>query len=98
VKNRLQLDFRPDDQDREVDRLLALGASRVDIGKRVLRARPALNVVKVGGNPRSPPPSSATGYTCEKWLRPSLSRQMGILATLGSRAQREDADVVKSRD
>jgi hypothetical protein len=33
VKNRLHLDFRPDDQDLEVDRLLALGASRVDIGQ-----------------------------------------------------------------
>ena len=33
VKNRLHLDFRPDDQDLEVDRFLALGASRVDIGQ-----------------------------------------------------------------
>jgi len=33
VKNRLHLDFRPDDQDVEVDRLLALGATRVDIGQ-----------------------------------------------------------------
>jgi hypothetical protein len=33
VKNRLHLDFRPDDQDLEVDRLLALGASRIDIGQ-----------------------------------------------------------------
>jgi hypothetical protein len=33
VKNRLHLDFRPDDQEREVDRLLALGATRVDIGQ-----------------------------------------------------------------
>jgi hypothetical protein len=32
-KNRLHLDFRPDDQEREVDRLLALGATRVDIGQ-----------------------------------------------------------------
>jgi hypothetical protein len=32
-KNRLHLDLRPDDQDAEVDRLLALGASRVDIGQ-----------------------------------------------------------------
>jgi hypothetical protein len=32
VKNRLHLDFRPDDQDAEVERLTALGASRVDIG------------------------------------------------------------------
>lgn len=33
VKNRLHLDFRPDDQDHEVERLLALGAIRVDIGQ-----------------------------------------------------------------
>ena len=33
VKNRLHLDFRPDDQDAEVARLLALGARRVDVGQ-----------------------------------------------------------------
>ena len=33
IKNRLHLDFRPDDRDAEVDRLLALGASRVDVGQ-----------------------------------------------------------------
>jgi len=33
VKNRLHLDFRPDDQACEVDRLVGLGASRVDIGQ-----------------------------------------------------------------
>ena len=33
VKNRLHLDFRPDDQGLEVDRLLALGATRVDVGQ-----------------------------------------------------------------
>jgi hypothetical protein len=33
VKNRLHLDFRPDDQDAEVERLLALGAVRADIGQ-----------------------------------------------------------------
>ncbi|WP_171164732.1 VOC family protein [Streptomyces sp. I05A-00742] len=33
VKNRLHLDFRPDDQDAEVARLSALGARRVDIGQ-----------------------------------------------------------------
>lgn len=32
-KNRLHLDFRPDDQQVEVARLLALGARRVDIGQ-----------------------------------------------------------------
>ena len=32
-KNRLHLDLRPDDQDAEVERLVALGASRVDIGQ-----------------------------------------------------------------
>lgn len=33
TKNRLHLDFRPDDQDAEVDRLVAHGALRVDIGQ-----------------------------------------------------------------
>ncbi|MGH7628587.1 MAG: VOC family protein [Gemmatimonadales bacterium] len=33
VKNRLHLDFRPQDQAAEVARLIALGASRVDIGQ-----------------------------------------------------------------
>ncbi|HEY8720808.1 VOC family protein [Pengzhenrongella sp.] len=33
VKNRLHLDFRPDDQSAEVDRLLALGARRADVGQ-----------------------------------------------------------------
>ena len=33
TKNRLHLDFRPDDQTAEVDRLLALGAHRVDVGQ-----------------------------------------------------------------
>ena len=33
VKNRLHLDFRPDDQAAEVARLEGLGARRVDIGQ-----------------------------------------------------------------
>jgi predicted enzyme related to lactoylglutathione lyase len=33
IKNRLHLDFRPDDQDAEVERLSALGASRIDVGQ-----------------------------------------------------------------
>ena len=32
-KNRLHLDFRPDDRDAEVERLLSLGADRVDVGQ-----------------------------------------------------------------
>ncbi|MFF7389178.1 VOC family protein [Streptomyces scabiei] len=32
-KNRLHLDFRPDDQEAEVTRLLALGARHADIGQ-----------------------------------------------------------------
>jgi hypothetical protein len=32
-KNRLHLDWVPDDQQAEVDRLISLGASRVDIGQ-----------------------------------------------------------------
>ncbi|WP_162240697.1 VOC family protein [Frigoribacterium sp. Leaf172] len=33
LKNRLHLDFRPDDQDAEVTRLLELGATRSDVGQ-----------------------------------------------------------------
>jgi len=33
VKNRLHLDLRPDDRDAEVERLLALGATRTDVGQ-----------------------------------------------------------------
>jgi len=33
VKNRLHLDFRPDDRDVEVDRLISLGATRADVGQ-----------------------------------------------------------------
>ena len=33
IKNRLHLDFRPDDRDAEVERLIGLGARRVDIGQ-----------------------------------------------------------------
>jgi Glyoxalase-like domain len=34
VKNRIHFDFTPDDQQAEVDRLIALGARPVDIGQR----------------------------------------------------------------
>src|SRR4051812_46623866 len=33
IKNRLHLDFRPDDRDAEVERLLGLGATRADVGQ-----------------------------------------------------------------
>ena len=33
VKNRLHLDFVPDDQDAEVERLLRMGATRADVGQ-----------------------------------------------------------------
>ncbi|MGV9456140.1 VOC family protein [Streptomyces sp. NPDC003635] len=33
IKNRLHLDFRPDDQEAEVARFLALGARRADVGQ-----------------------------------------------------------------
>ncbi|NOX31128.1 MAG: VOC family protein [Actinobacteria bacterium] len=33
AKNRLHIDLRPDDQAAEVERLIALGASRVDVGQ-----------------------------------------------------------------
>jgi hypothetical protein len=33
IKNRLHLDFRPSDRDAEVERLLASGATRADVGQ-----------------------------------------------------------------
>jgi len=33
IKNRLHLDFRPDDRDAEVERLTGLGATRADVGQ-----------------------------------------------------------------
>jgi Glyoxalase-like domain len=33
IKNRLHLDFRPDNRDVEVERLLGLGATRADVGQ-----------------------------------------------------------------
>ena len=33
MKNRIHLDFVPDDQDAEIERLTALGATRVDVGQ-----------------------------------------------------------------
>jgi predicted enzyme related to lactoylglutathione lyase len=33
VKNRIHFDFRPDDQQAEVDRVVALGARHVDVGQ-----------------------------------------------------------------
>jgi hypothetical protein len=33
AQNRLHIDLRPDDQDAEVQRLLALGATRADVGQ-----------------------------------------------------------------
>lgn len=33
VKNRIHFDFTPDDQQAEVDRMLGLGARRVDVGQ-----------------------------------------------------------------
>ncbi len=33
IKNRMHLDFRPDDRDAEVERLETLGATRADVGQ-----------------------------------------------------------------
>jgi predicted enzyme related to lactoylglutathione lyase len=33
TKNRMHIDLRPDHQEKEVERLLSLGASRVDVGQ-----------------------------------------------------------------
>ena len=58
LKNRLHLDLRPDDQAAEVGRLIALGASRVDIGQGevpwVVLADPEGNEFCVLGERRSP--------------------------------------------
>jgi len=55
IKNRLHLDFRPDDQDAEVERLLRLGATRVDVGQGeqswVVLADPEGNEFCVLGSP-----------------------------------------------
>ena len=59
AKNRLHLDLRPDDQVAEVERLLALGASRVDIGQGdvpwVVLADPEGNEFCVLGERRASP-------------------------------------------
>jgi hypothetical protein len=63
AKNRLHLDFRPDDQDTEVERLIALGASRVDIGQGVVPwvvlADPEGNEFCVLGDRRASPRAGA---------------------------------------
>jgi hypothetical protein len=63
-KNRLHLDLRPDVQDAEVERLIALGASRVDVGQGavpwVVLADPEGNEFCVLGVRRAPSRSSTT--------------------------------------
>jgi predicted enzyme related to lactoylglutathione lyase len=60
IKNRLHLDFRPDDRDAEVERLLALGATRVDVGQGeqswVVLADPEGNEFCVLSSRRAPDP------------------------------------------
>jgi hypothetical protein len=57
-KNRLHLDFRPDDQQDEVERLLGLGATHADVGqgdeKWVVLADPEGNEFCVLSSLRSP--------------------------------------------
>lgn len=48
VKNRVHLDLRPDDQEVEIARLEALGATRVDIGQ--TGSEPWVVMVDVEGN------------------------------------------------
>ena len=56
-KNRLHLDFRPDDRDAEVERLMALGARRADVGQGerswVVLSDPEGNEFCVLGSPES---------------------------------------------
>jgi hypothetical protein len=47
VKNRLHIDLNPDDQAAEVERLLGLGATRVDVGQ---GERPWVVLADVEGN------------------------------------------------
>jgi hypothetical protein len=58
-KNRLHLDFRPDDRNAEVERLLALGATLADVGQGeqswVVLADPEGNEFCVLGSRRSSP-------------------------------------------
>lgn len=58
AKNRLHLDFRPDDRDAEVERLVDLGATIVDIGQGqqtwVVLADPEGNEFCVLGSRRQP--------------------------------------------
>jgi len=58
LKNRLHLDFRPDNQNAEVDRFLALGATRADVGQRsqswVVLADPEGNEFCILGSRRPP--------------------------------------------
>lgn len=57
-QNRLHIDLRPDDQDTEVERLIGLGASRVDVGQGavpwVVLADPEGNEFCVLGARRAP--------------------------------------------
>ena len=57
-KNRLHIDLRPDDQSAEVERLIGLGASRVDVGQGdvpwVVLADPEGNEFCVLGPRRAP--------------------------------------------
>lgn len=62
--NRLHIDLRPDDQDAEVERLTAMGATRVDVGQGevpwVVMADPDGNEFCVLGA-RRPSPDAAPG-------------------------------------
>ena len=66
TKNRLHLDFRPDDRDAEVERLLALGATRADIGQGeqtwIVLADPEGNEFCVLGSRGSSPGGIRSGY------------------------------------
>ena len=55
VKNRIHLDFRPDDQQAEVDRVIGLGARHVDIGQRATRAGSCWPIRRATNSASSPP-------------------------------------------
>ena len=86
VKNRIHLDFRPDDQQAEVDRVIGLGARHVDIGqgdaelggarrprgKRVLHPRPGR---------LTPPPRLSARQHAANWYLFAVARAASVYPT-----------------
>jgi predicted enzyme related to lactoylglutathione lyase len=71
VKNRLHLDLRPDDQQIEVARVLALGARRVDIGQRGPTSEPSWVVL---ADPEGNEFCILRNLTADEWERRATER------------------------